>query len=298
MDVGNSKTGIPHQPQEIGNKSAETNRTMTTRSKMKRTAGKIDTTPKKKYAQKSTIKLNNKSNTKERKEQKYFTGNSVEEIVDKGKVCVRTNTESTDIGKYFTVTGVEELLEDGKEPSSTTLINNNSDKSLSIVVFDSVEKKERKRSESSSMELAGITHLIENKLGEIGLKHQRVSPGGNCVYLAISLAQYGTTSKWQKIRKDGAKYLAENRKNYTETATEEIVAETIKDMTNPGGNSDELAITVLQDMLKRPVEIWMRSKSGEDIENHPHYPVKRDSILLWYNGINNEGVMATTMTHW
>ena len=92
-----------------------------------------------------------------------------------------------------------------------------------------------------------------------------------------------------KIRKDGAKYLAENRKNYTETATEEIVAETIKDMTNPGGYSDELAITVLQDMLKRPVEIWMRSKSGEDIETHPHYPVKRNSILLWYNGINNEG---------
>ena len=212
------------------------------------------------------------------------------EIADKGKVCVRTNTEFTDIEKYSTVTGVEEQLEEGKDlTSSTTLIDNNSDRSLSTVDFDRGEEKERRRREYLSVKRAGISHHIENKLEEIGLKHLSVSPVGNCVYLAISLAQYGTTSKWRKIRKDGAKHLAENRKFYTDVATEEMVAETLRDMNNPGGYSDELAIMVLQDMLKRPVEIWMRSKSGEDIETHPHFPVKRNSMMLWYNGINNEG---------
>ena len=81
----------------------------------------------------------------------------------------------------------------------------------------------------------------------------------------------------------------ENRKHYTEVTTEEMVAETLRDMNNPGGYSDELAITVLQDMLKRPVEIWMRSKNGEDIETHPHFPVKRNSVLLWYKGTNTKG---------
>ena len=81
--------------------------------------------------------------------------------------------------------------------------------------------------------------------------------------MAISLAQYRTLNKWQKIRKDGAKHLGENRKHYTLAATEEIVADTLRDMSKPGGYPDELAITVLQDMLKRPVEIWMRSKMAK-----------------------------------
>ena len=124
MDVGNSKSGSPHLTQEIGNKQAETNRTMTTRAETKRISEKIDEMPKNRNAQKSTFNLSNKTTTKERKKQKYSTNSSVEEIVDKGKVCEQTNTEFIAIGKYSTVTSVEEQLEDGNDlTSSTTLID-------------------------------------------------------------------------------------------------------------------------------------------------------------------------------
>ena len=41
-------------------------------------------------------------------------------------------------------------------------------------------------------------------------------------------------------------------------------------------------------MLKRSIEIWMRSKNGEDNVTNPHFPVKRNSMILWYNGTNTE----------
>ena len=48
MDVGNSKNGNPHLPQEIGNKQAENNRMMTTRAETKKSSEKIGKMHKKK----------------------------------------------------------------------------------------------------------------------------------------------------------------------------------------------------------------------------------------------------------
>ena len=60
--------------------------------------------------------------------------------------------------------------------------------------------------------LSGVTKEIQGLLAEIGLKHVKVTPEGNCFYLAFSKGMYGKSSKWKEVRNRGARPHREQRR--------------------------------------------------------------------------------------
>ena len=68
-----------------------------------------------------------------------------------------------------------------------------------------------------------------------------------------------------------------------------MVNEALSDMHTPGAFPGDLTFIVLQDLLRRPIEIWMEDKNGVDIVNHPYYQIKENPILFWYNSLNVSG---------
>jgi hypothetical protein len=142
--------------------------------------------------------------------------------------------------------------------------------------------------------LSGVSTTIATELRKRGLEHVDVAPSGNCLYLAISHAVYGNSRKWQTVRKVVAAELTKNRQNYAIPDDElDHIIETCKVSFEYG---DQVEMTAASNAYGRPIEMWMRTVDGENVESHPHYPPQENSIALWYNGLKKQEGRVTTMT--
>ena len=134
--------------------------------------------------------------------------------------------------------------------------------------------------------IAGVTNEIRGLLAEIGLKHVKVTPEGNCFYLAFSKGMYGKSSKWKEVRNKGADHIENNVEFYKGKLEDEEILSTPAEMRKSGIFADDLSLLAVSEAYRRPIEVWRRTPSGDEIETQFDRPPAEGSILLWYNGVN------------
>ena len=87
--------------------------------------------------------------------------------------------------------------------------------------------------------ISGVTKEIQGLLAEIGLKHVKVTPEGNCFYLAFSKGMYGKSSKWKEVRNRGADHIENNFSFYEGKLDEEETRTTPAEMRKSGIFADD-----------------------------------------------------------
>ncbi len=113
--------------------------------------------------------------------------------------------------------------------------------------------------------ISGVTKELRGLLAEIGLKHVKVTPEGNCFYLAFSRGVYGKSNRWKEVRNRGAEHIENNREFYKGKLEEEEIQSTPAEMRKSGIFADDLSLLAVSEAYQRPIEVWRRTPNEEAI---------------------------------